>query len=453
MTSEIGRLRRKAFIGFGSDFTVCREFQKMGKLSCGCLNVKIHTQTGDLIPVNLSQLGLRSTLTEGFFALELCQVQLSLEGIQIEHDCLVEMTECCGWDINYCVNCHTWTHASRPRSSRILVNSKLQSNPAVIERMKASPEFSQLYHVILRGEISSSHAMTVGVESGKYESLQKTLAAIQQKLNTFISVEEAATEKRIRQYEREQRVGLAELQSKARREKNELITTLLEAADRGPVSVSGVTTIGDTAVGLQEAPEGEPTGSRVCESSLTDNLTETNITDVMDNFPLMEDTNGRDLSDDLDEMSRTSLKKKHLSSSSDDNPASKHRFHRGINDQQVTSQDADGLLEFDLAFGDDSTQPFYESDDDLGDTDEKEEKGRADRTQDYTYSTSVPISVPLWGRRNIALEEDDDAPLDPESMAASIRALAKSVHGGTSDLFGDLPRPPRQLNMADFGNI
>ena len=46
-----------------------------------------------------------------------------------------------------------------------------------------------------------------------------------------------------------------------------------------------------------------------------------------------------------------------------------------------------------------------------------------------------------------------DAPLDPESMAASIRALAKSVHGGTSDLFGDLPRPPRQLNMADFGNI
>ena len=94
---------------------------------------------------------------------------------------------------------------------------------------------------------------------------------------------------------------------------------------------------------LTEAPEGEPTGSHVCESSLTDNITETNITDVMDNFPLMEDTNGRDLSAHLaDEMSRTSLKKKHLSSSSDDNPASKHRFHRDINDQQVTSQDADG---------------------------------------------------------------------------------------------------------------
>ncbi|KAK2185378.1 hypothetical protein NP493_239g10035 [Ridgeia piscesae] len=423
----------------------------MGKLSCGCLNVTIHTNSSDQTPVNLTQLGLKSTSTEGFFAHKLSQVQQSLEGIQIEHEWLVQMTECCGWVVCYCANCHTWTHASHPQSSRVLVTDKLQSDPVVIEGMKQNPGYSQLYGVILRGDSSSYHAMMVGVESGKYENLQKTLATIQEKLTAFIRAAETATKERIRQFEREQQHALSELQSKARREKNELIAALLEAADRGSLPMSGVSFIDDAVVTLQDSPEVEQPGESACASELTDDLADTNITDVM----AMEDTNAADPSNDVEDMSRASLKKKHLSSSSDDNPASKHRFQRGFTDQQVTSVDADGVLDFDLAFGDDSTQPFYESDDDLAGADEPPEKGRVTKKQDYTYSTSVPISVPLWGRRSVTAkdEDDDNSPLDPESMAASIRALAKSVHGGTSDLFGDLPRPPRQLNMADFGNI
>ena len=54
-----------------------------------------------------------------------------------------------------------------------------------------------------------------------------------------------------RQYEREQRCLLAELQSKARREKNDMITALLEAADRGPSSGSEVDKGPDTAVRWQ----------------------------------------------------------------------------------------------------------------------------------------------------------------------------------------------------------
>ena len=54
-----------------------------------------------------------------------------------------------------------------------------------------------------------------------------------------------------RQFEREQQHALSELQSKARREKNELIAALLEAADRGSLPMSGVSFIDDAVVTLQ----------------------------------------------------------------------------------------------------------------------------------------------------------------------------------------------------------
>ena len=39
---------------------------------------------------------------------------------------------------------------------------------------------------------------------------------------------------------------------------------------------------------------------------------------------------------------------------------------------------------------------------------EPPEKGRVTKKQDYTYSTSVPISVPLWGRRSVTAKDEDD---------------------------------------------
>lgn len=40
---------------------------------------------------------------------------------------------------------------------------------------------------------------------------------------------------------------------------------------------------------------------------------------------------------------------------------------------------------------------------------------------------------------------------DPEDMAASIKALARSVHGDGTEIFGDLPR--RRLNTMELGKI
>ena len=95
---------------------------------------------------------------------------------------------------------------------------------------------------------------------------------------------------------------------------------------------------------MTESPEDtEPSLGSLGERALTDDLADANIADdPSDDLPEIDEAEDVDRHDD--EKTRTSLKKKHLSSSSDDNPASKHRFQLGLPDQQVTGLDADGRL-------------------------------------------------------------------------------------------------------------
>jgi len=45
----------------------------------------------------------------------------------------------------------------------------------------------------------------------------------------------------------------------------------------------------------------------------------------------------------------------------------------------------------------------------------------------------------------VMVQEVDAVAGDPARMAASIQALARSVHGNTSEIFGELPRPPTRV--------
>jgi len=56
---------------------------------------------------------------------------------------------------------------------------------------------------------------------------------------------------------------------------------------------------------------------------------------------------------------------------------------------------------------------------------------------------SLPVNVPAFLPQDKKLSDDrndERLPQDPLDIAASIKALAKSVHGD-ADVFGDLPRP------------
>lgn len=61
---------------------------------------------------------------------------------------------------------------------------------------------------------------------------------------------------------------------------------------------------------------------------------------------------------------------------------------------------------------------------------------------DSALAKSLPMRVPAMSNyRSQDIDiEDDRTPVNPEEMEASIKAIARSVHGG-SDSFWDLPRP------------
>lgn len=117
---------------------------------------------------------------------------------------------------------------------------------------------------------------------------------------------------------------------------------------------------------------------------------------------------------------------------------------------EVKSADADCLfdlegLDHDMSI---SSGGNYQHMDDEDDIDEIEDQ-LINPIRQYTKQTSVnlakslPISMPIAdGSRSIELEiDDDDKTEDNVDIAASIKALAKSVHGDTVTVFGDLPRP------------
>jgi len=61
------------------------------------------------------------------------------------------------------------------------------------------------------------------------------------------------------------------------------------------------------------------------------------------------------------------------------------------------------------------------------------------------------VNMSVWVSRVVCdwTQETDAVTRDPARMAASIQALARSVHGNTSEIFGELPRPPTRFRSTN----
>ncbi|XP_058055280.1 uncharacterized protein LOC131206641 [Anopheles bellator] len=133
--------------------------------------------------------------------------------------------------------------------------------------------------------------------------------------------------------------------------------------------------------------------------------------------------------------------------------ASSHaRFSGG--QQQQSSPDSDCLFDIDGMENDKTPPPDTFSDEDECDFDDATDNNNREggvcipRYQQYgrqhsSIAKSLPISAPKTMTQFRANEDDlDEMTEDNVDIAASIKALAKSVHGDA--VFGDLPRPQVQ---------
>ncbi|XP_030844708.1 uncharacterized protein LOC100891962 [Strongylocentrotus purpuratus] len=408
----------------------------MGKLTCECLNINIHTKGDDLQPLDPTLLGLSiDQLREPFFERDIAEVQLDLGGVTEEQKYLVHKTTVGDWCIRTCVNCKTPSYATHATKGleRVLVNTRLVSDERRQESIQSLDTFSSLYKVVLgdSGEKSNSSSL-VHPMTGNQEVIRKTVAQLQDHLNKYISREKLAMEERIRRYSEEQKAAFSNLQKRAYQDKNVMVGVILNAEERS-LEDSLSDAMLDNTLTPPTTPITRP-GNVQTRFAASDKLASSVPASraPIRNFGPSMPIKSRPIPQQARRVQHSSVARSV--------PA--HSAHRDIT---RTSSDADTM--FDLEGFTQDEEPFFESDESSTDDNSLNDENLAPpMTRDrvlHEYATSVPISMPMWKKEKHSFEEvaEEKVPMpEPDRMVASMRALSFSVNDGT-EMFGDLPRP------------
>ncbi|CAC5385051.1 unnamed protein product [Mytilus coruscus] len=190
-------------------------------ITCNCLNVKLSSKQNPNTAVFdfLTDSGSENT---PFYPNKVLLVEVIDPGITIEQDYLVHRQQIGEWLVHSCLNCGLDVYATKPRSSRLLINQKVQYDPAVIDRLHHHPNYSDVFELVLP-EKDTPFQTIPDRSSGQFESLQGEINMVQEQLTNYIIQEETEMENRIKQYEEEQRILFQQLQEKVRKDKKKMI--------------------------------------------------------------------------------------------------------------------------------------------------------------------------------------------------------------------------------------
>ncbi|XP_067655206.1 uncharacterized protein [Haliotis asinina] len=364
----------------------------MSVYACGCLNVKIHTR--DIQPIdNIGDDG-----SQPFLGRKVAEAVLDDKGIVIEQSYLLHrQSTSSDWVQYQCVNCNWRTHALRTSdSSSVLINLQLESDPSVLLRLTRSPDFSLVYHIVMQNDNFHDVPMPDG---SVYESLASGASMVEDQADNFIEQEQTAMEERIRNFEHEQRAVFGQLQARCDKEKAQMLRLLMKAVNDVP-----------------QLDRGDNSQGKTSETSRSPRLVTNTAKPSIGG--------------------RSGSTKTRSYSEYDQNPDSEALFYLDELEPELE-------------------EPFYESDDDvpgkLSESSASHNRTQSGSRKTDLYSTSVPISVPMWrGRRSSSTEEEEEeevTPADPDQMAANMQALAQSITDTGRYIFGERPRP--RLNTGD----
>ncbi|XP_072171727.1 uncharacterized protein [Diadema setosum] len=414
----------------------------MGKLTCQCLNINIHTKGDDLRPLDPTLLGLSiDQLRAPFFERDIAEVQLDLGGVTEEQKCLIRTATVADWCIRTCVNCAMPAYATHITKGlqRVLVNTNLVGDAMTQKALQSSDDLSPLYRIVLHEKpAKSSSTSLVHPMTGNQEVIRKTVTDLQEHLNKYLGREKLAMEERIRKYSEEQKALYAILQKRAYQDKNVMVGVILNAEEQNLED-----SLSDAMLDSTFTPTAVPVSRSGTTHPKKDSLSSS--------LPPSKMSGG----------GHTSLVPKpspiphhvhRVQASSPPRSVPTHSAdHREVS---RTSSDADTM--FDLEDFTQNEEPFFESDESSTDDNSLNDDSQAPpmpRMQHH-YATSVPISMPMWKKEKQSFEEeekDERVPMpEPDRMVASMRALSFSVQDGT-EMFGDLPRP-RLNTVGDVRN-
>lgn len=397
---------------------------------CKCLNVSIKSRGTELQKVNIDDIELLDEQNDVFFNQSLATVT-ELEGITKEQPGLVEIRNVGSWVIHRCYNCSMYTHAVHRDygAALVLINTDIVTSSEEIDKLKSNPDYSPVFRIIIAqnslDEFDYLQQPTKFSVSQLPNNIQVALGGLQQQLEEAVQRKSAEIENKIRAFTTEQYQLLEQFRERAHNEhrvlrrlicKGEETTRVTNNIETPPTTPDSFTT------NLTTSTENTINMSQVISNETKDVFTD----------PVVIPKTGATISPNP--LVNGSIDKK-------------ERLY--IYTKEPTSFDAEALFPLEGMEDALNTNQVQSSEDGSDTDDSGQDEGihmpRGQRGGHPTLAKSLPVSVPSFPsyvRRSVQDQDDDQLsidPHDPHNIRASIKALAKSVHGDT--VFGDLPRP------------
>ncbi|XP_031836535.1 proline-rich Akt substrate 40 kDa [Nomia melanderi] len=402
---------------------------------CKCLNVSIKSRGTELQKVNIDDIELTpQEQTDGFFRQNLATIS-ELEGITKEQPGLVEIRNVGSWVIHRCYNCSMYTHAVHRDygAALVLINNDIVNSPEEINKLKSNPDYSPIFRIVIAHntleELDYPQQPTKFSVSQLPNNVQVALGGLQQQLEEAVQRRSAEIEDKIRAFTAEQYQLLEQFRERAHNE-HRILTRLISKGEETNRLTNNI-----------ETPPTTPDSFTISLSTSTNNMVNTPSKVISSETKIVI---GPNVKHEGAKYSPNPV----VNSTIDKNNGVYILFGNSYTDEP-TSFDAEALFPLE-GMEDTNTTDHVQSSEEESDTDDSgQDEGihmpRGQRSGHPTLAKSLPVSVPSFPsfvRRTVQDEDDDQLsrdPHDPHNIRASIKALAKSVHGDT--VFGDLPRP------------
>lgn len=378
-------------------------------LSCHCLNIIIETETCDFDPVPKDIFTEEEAMDAFFLTYQDLQQIRNLIRINKACNSLVYPRAVGSWQVQKCINCNLDTHAIHQSkgAAGVIISNKLYKS-ADINKLKASEQRSEIFNIIVKSQQNDEEHGNDYLPA----EVQQPLASLRQQMNEVLTRYNVAIEERVREYTEQQYAALEDIKERALREHRALTRLIIGNSRSNSKSIGAIT----EKVSSPKSDMSSNTASALPEVKTA---------------PMAI------------AKSRTVFSPK---------AKAVHAPHVSMSSENGASFDSEGLFsleDMDDIEPDGNANVYDDSDNE--DTFREDGVGieihpRQRLGSQSILAKSLPVDIPIFmapSQNHNDEEQDEIVPHteDPMDIAASIRALARSVHGDT--VFGDLPRPTR----------
>lgn len=313
------------------------------------------------------------------------------------------------WALHHCINCDTYTHAINDKNL-YLINPLLLTNEEDTNILKTSVKFSNIFGVLINQDMSSTKLDVANKDndSTRIKILTQNFRdAIQQEINE--------TNDRITKFNEEQFRSLNLFREKAEQEYNALVRIIKTVPEQSTNSNVAEQLAGSKLTTFDTPPPTPDSTPMSIGNSPNFKHQPRIVNEKQQAFPSV--TKNGSIRTTSTQPSAKATDESIFFFEMDEMPNARSNQHNNAMSDVEESDTDDSVTDVDT-----SHQRY------------------AGRPKSLNIAQSLPVSMPVIAtNRDIVHADYDEYSDENVDIAASIKAIAKSVHG--EGVFGDLPRP------------